>query len=77
MELLIRGESGLGIFQIPFWDPGVFFGRVSLPSDQEEAGGQRSTVADTFFNFVFFFPINKVRRRRREVLAVDLIFAIR
>ena len=37
MKLLIQGKSGLGIFQIPFRDPKVFFGRVSFPSDQEGA----------------------------------------
>ena len=33
MELFIRSEGGLGMFQIPFRDPRVFFGGVSLPSD--------------------------------------------
>ena len=78
VKLLIRGESGLGIFQVPLRDPGIFFGRVSLPSDQEGAGGRRSAVVDDLFNFVFFFSFDKVRRWWcREVLAVDLVFAIR
>ena len=77
VKLLIRGESGLGIFQVPFRDPGVFFSRVSFPSDQEGAGGRRSAVADDLFNFVFFLPIDKVRRWRGEVLTVDLVFTIR
>ena len=76
MKLFIRGEGGLGMFQVPLRDPGIFFSRVSLPSDQEGAGGWRSTVADNLFNLVFFFSIDKVRRWRREVLAVDLVFAI-
>ena len=29
-------QSGLCIFEIPFWDPRVFFGQVSFPLDQEE-----------------------------------------
>ena len=33
-------------------------------------------VVDDLFNFVFFFPVDKVRGWRREVLAVDLIFTI-
>ena len=33
VEFFISGEGGLGIFQIPFRDPGAFFGRVSFPSD--------------------------------------------
>ena len=77
VKLLICGKSGLGIFQIPFWDPRVFFGRVSLPSDQEGTGGWGSAVAYDLFYFVFFFPVDKVRGWRREVLAVDLVFAIR
>ena len=77
VKLLIRGEGGLGIFQIPFWDPRVFFGGVSLPSDQEGAGCRGSAVAYNFLNFVFFFPVDKVRGWHREVLAVDLVFAIR
>ena len=78
MKLFIRGEGGLGMFQVPLRDPGVFFGGVSLPSDQEGAGGRRSAVADNLLNFVFFFSFDKVRRWwRREVLAVDLVFAIR
>ena len=35
VELFIRSEGGLGMFQIPLRDPGIFFSRVSLPSDQE------------------------------------------
>ena len=76
MELFIRGEGGLSVFQVLLRDPGVLFGRVSLPSDQEGAGRGRSAVADNLFNFVFFFSFDKVRRWCREVLAVDLIFAI-
>ena len=34
-------------------------------------------MAYDLFNFVFFFPIDKVRRWRREVLSVDFIFTIR
>ena len=77
VKLLIRGESRLGIFQIPFWDPKVFFGRVSLPSDQEGTRRQSSTVVYDLFNFIFFFPVDKVRGWRREVLTMDLVFTIR
>ena len=77
MELFIRGESGLGMFQVLFRDPWVFFGRISLPSDQEGTGGQGSAVAYDLLDFIFLFSIDKVRGRRREVPAVDLIFAIR
>ena len=76
MQLLIRGESRLCMFQIPLGDPRIFFGRVSLPSDQEGTGGWGSAVAYDLFYFVFFFPIDKVRGWRREVLAMDLVFAI-
>ena len=65
------------MFQIPLRDPGIFFGRVSLPSDQEGMGGQGSTMAYDLFYFVFLFAIDKVRRWHREVLAVDLVFGIR
>ena len=65
------------MFQVPFWDPRVFFGRVSLPSDQEGAGRWRSTVANDLLDFIFLFSIDKVRRWRGEVPAVDLILAIR
>ena len=34
-------------------------------------------VADDLFNFIFLLPVDKVRRWRREVLAMDLIFTIR
>ena len=77
VKLFIRGKGGLCMFQVPSRDPGVFFGRVSLPSDQEGAGGRGSAVADDLFNFVFFFAVNKVRGWRGEVLAVDLVFTIR
>ena len=77
VQVLIRHQGGLGMFQVPFRDPGVFFGRVSFPSDQEGMGGRRSAVADNLFDFVFFFSIDKVRRWRREILAVDLVFTIR
>ena len=77
VKLFIRREGGLCMFQVPLRDPGIFFGGVSLPSDQEGAGFRGSTVADDLFYFVFFFAIDKVRGWRREVPAVDLIFAIR
>ena len=65
------------MFQVPFWGPRVFFGRISLPMDQEGAERWRSTVANDLLDFIFFFSIDKVRRWRREVLAVDFIFMIR
>ena len=77
VKLLIRGEGGLCMFQVPFRDPGVFFGGISLPSDQEGTGGRSSAVADDLFNFVFLFAVDKVRGWRREVLAMDLVFTIR
>ena len=76
MKLFIQSEGGLGMFQVPLRDPGVFFSRVSFPSDQEGVGGRRSAVADNLFNFIFFFSIDKVRRWCREVLAMDLVFTI-
>ena len=77
VKLFISRESGLCMFQVPFRDPGIFFGGVSLPSDQEGAGRRSSAVADNLFNFVFLFAIDKIRGWCREVLAVDLVFAIR
>ena len=77
VKLFIRSEGGLCMFQVPLRDPGVFFGRVSLPSDQEGTGRLGSAVAYDLFYFVFFFSIDKVRGWRREVLAMDLVFAIR
>ena len=62
------------MFQVPFWDPRVFFGRISLPSDQEGVGGWGSAVANDLFDFIFLFSIDKVRGWRWEVLAVDFIF---
>ena len=76
VKLLIQGESRLGIFQVPFRDPRIFFGRIPFPSDQEGTGRRSSVVAYDFFNFVFLFSINKVRRWYREVLTVDLVFSI-
>jgi hypothetical protein len=64
------------VFQVLLRNPRVFFGRISFPSDQEEAGGWSSTVMYNLFNFVFFFPLNKFRWWCGEVPAVDLIFAI-
>ena len=65
------------MFQVPFRDPRIFFGRISLPSDQEGTGGWGSAVAYDLLNLVFFFSIDKARGRCREVLAMDLIFTIR
>ena len=31
----VLGNQGLGVAKVPFWFPGVFSGRISLPSDQE------------------------------------------
>ena len=77
VKLFIRSKGGLCMFQVPLGNPRIFFGGVSFPSDQEGTGGRGSAVADDLFNFVFFFAVDKVRRWRREVFAVDLVFAIR
>ena len=65
------------MFQIPLRDPRVFFGGVSFPSDQEGTGRQRSAMPYDLFYLILLFSIDKVRGWRREVLAVDLVFAIR
>ena len=77
MKLFIRGQGGLCMFQVPLRNPGIFFGGVSFPSDQERTGCRGSAVADNLFDFVFFFAVDKVRGWRREVPAVDLVFSIR
>ena len=74
MEFLILHKGGLGIFEIPFRDQRVFFGGVSLPSDQEEAVGWGSAVA---YYFVFFSSLDKVRWWCREVLSINGVFFIR
>ena len=61
--------------QVLFWDPRVFFSRISLPSDQEGMVGWGSMVVNDLLNFIFF-SIDKVRGQHREVPAVDFIFAI-
>jgi len=45
VEFLIVCKGGLSIFEILLRDPRVFFGGVSLPSDQEEAVSWGSAVA--------------------------------
>ena len=77
VKLLIRSEGGLGVFQIPLRDPGIFFGGVSFPSDQEGMGRRGSAMAYDLFNFIFFLSVDKVRRWRGEVLSMDFVFAIR
>ena len=77
VKLFIRREGGLGMFQIPLRNPRVFFGGVSFPSDQEGTHCRSSAVAYDLFYFVFLFAIDKIRGWHREVLAVDLVFAIR
>ena len=76
MKLFIGSKGGLGMFQVPLRDPQIFFGRISFPSDQERAGGRGSAVANDLLNFIFFFPVDKVRGWHREVPAVDFIFTI-
>ena len=77
VELFIRSEGGLGMFQILLRDPRIFFGRISLPSDQEGTGGRGSVVAYNLLYFIFFLPIDKIRRWHREVLSMDFVFTIR
>ena len=77
MKFLIVRKGGLGIFEIPFRDPRVFFGGVSFPSDQEETVSRGSAVAKNLLDFVFFFPLDKVRWWRGEVLSVDRVFLVR
>ena len=64
------------MFWIPFRDPRVFFGQISLPSDQKGAERRSSAVVNDLFDFIFLLSIDKVRRRHREVPAMDLIFMI-
>ena len=33
-------------------------------------------MMDDLFDFIFFFPVDKVRRWCREVLSVDFVFTI-
>ena len=77
MELFIGSEGGLGMFQIPFRDPRVFFHRISLPSDWKGMGKWSSAVAYDLLNFIFLFSVDKVRGRYREVPAVDLVCTIK
>ena len=77
VKLFIQCEGGLGMFQIPFRNPRIFFGRIFLPSDQEGTGRRSSAVAYDLLDFIFLFSIDKVSGRCREVPAVDLIFMIR
>ncbi len=53
--------------------------RVSLPFDEVLKSFRPSELSacDYSFDFVFFFPINKVRRGSREVWAVRSCFMIR
>ena len=63
------------MFQVPFRDPGIFFSQISLPLNQEGAGGQRSAVSDDLLNFVFLSSIDKVRGWHREVFFMnDILF---
>ena len=64
------------MFQVLFWDPRIFFGQISFPLDQEKMGGWGSTVVNDLLNFIFFFPIDKVRGWRQDVPAMDFIFVI-
>jgi len=77
MEFLIVHKDGLGILEVLLRDPRIFFGRVSFPSDQEEAVSWSSMVMKDLFDFVFFFPLDKVRWWRREVLSMDRVFLVR
>ena len=77
MKPFVRSEGGLGMLQVPLGDPGVFFGQIPLPSDQEGAGRWGSVVAYDLLDFIFFFSIDKVRGRCREVPAMDFVFTIR
>jgi len=77
VEFLIVRKGRLGIFEIPLRDPRIFFGRVSLPLDQEEVVSQSSVVAKDLFDLVFFFSLDKIRWWHREVLSVDGVFFVR
>ena len=77
MESFIGGEGRLCMFQIPFRDPRIFFGRISFPSDQERLFGQSSAVVQNLLDFIFFFSVDKVRGWRWEVRAMDGVFVIR
>ena len=64
------------MFQVLLRNPGVFFSRVPLPSDQKGAEGQRSTVSDNLFNFIFLFSVDKVRGWCRKVLSMHSVFFV-
>jgi hypothetical protein len=76
VKVFILFEDFGGVREVGFGYPGVFFGCVSFPSDQEGTVSWRSSVAQDPINFVFFFSSDKVRWWFREVWAVHAIFAI-
>ncbi len=61
------------------WFPCVVAFGVSLPFDEilESFCSSELSVCDDPFDFVFFFPIDEVRRRSGEVWAVRSCFMIR
>ncbi len=61
------------------WFPCVVAFGVSLPFDEilKSFRPSKLSVCDDSFDFVFFFPIDEVRRRSGEVWAVRSCFMIR
>jgi hypothetical protein len=76
IELFISKEDCFGMFQFLFRDPGIFFGRISFPSDQIKAVVKGTSVTNDPKYFEFLLTLNKVRRCGGEVRTMYGIFAI-
>ena len=61
VSLFIVIQSGICIFETLFWDPRVFFSRVSFLLDQKGPSGRGASVVQDLIYFIFFFSHDEVR----------------
>ena len=53
----VLGDQGLGVAEVSFWFPSVFYCRVSFPPDQEGVVTGSSPMSKDCFNFILFFSV--------------------
>ena len=77
--LLVIGVNKLWSMNLVSWFPGVICFRVPYPLDEvlEGSSPAGTLMINDPFNFIFFFPFDKVRRWPRVVGPMCMHFAIR
>ena len=75
-SLLIGIEEFRSVSEFGFFQPCVFFGSVTFPSDKVGSVFRGATMFEYPFYFIFFFIIDEIQGWSWEVRSVNFILVI-